>query len=77
MDTSGCPSAELWCQVQSLSFVLSDASPFVMIPAAAAGAVAGVFGRRRLAIALLAIAVLALIVPIGLGMWGLLIAPMT
>jgi hypothetical protein len=77
VDTVGCPSAELWCRASSLAFVLWDAAPFVLFPAAIGGAIAGILRRRRLAVLLLVIAVLSITVPLGLGMWALLISPMT
>jgi hypothetical protein len=52
-----------------LTAALSNMAPFVLIPAAAISAVAGLRGRERTAGVFLTIAVLALIVPIAVSLW--------
>ena len=60
-----------------LSSDLNALSPFILFPAAMGAAAAGILGRKRIAVAMLIVAVLAVIVPQAVGAWWVLSLPPT
>ena len=53
-----------------LMLLLDAVAPLVLFPAATGAALAGIFGRNRIAVALLVIAASAVLVPLAYALWS-------
>jgi hypothetical protein len=62
-------------EISSLGITIGNITPFVMFPAAIGGAIAFIAGRPRLAMWLMATALMSMMIPFTLGLISILVEP--